>query len=81
MRLVGIEGVSFALALSVMVRASMGTESIEIDGRQTETLRELIAPGLRAVFVGLNPSPVSVAQGHYYQGRLGKRFRMSSPVP
>jgi TDG/mug DNA glycosylase family protein len=26
------------------------------------------------VFVGLNPSPVSVQRGHYYQGRLGQRF-------
>ena len=24
--------------------------------------------------VGINPSPVSVDAGHYYQGRLGKRF-------
>jgi TDG/mug DNA glycosylase family protein len=29
---------------------------------------------LRAVFVGLNPSPVSVRAGHYYQGQLGRRF-------
>jgi len=24
--------------------------------------------------VGINPSPVSVAAGHYYQGQLGQRF-------
>ncbi len=38
------------------------------------TLAELLRPGLRAVCVGINPSPVSVAAGHYYQGKLGKRF-------
>lgn len=38
------------------------------------TLVELLRPGLRAVCVGINPSPVSVAAGHYYQGKLGKRF-------
>jgi TDG/mug DNA glycosylase family protein len=43
-------------------------------GEQIETLEDLLRPGLRAVCVGINPSPVSVAAGHYYQGRLGKLF-------
>lgn len=43
-------------------------------GEQVETLADLLRPGLRAVVVGINPSPVSVAAGHYYQGRLGQRF-------
>jgi TDG/mug DNA glycosylase family protein len=43
-------------------------------GEETETLRDLLRPGLRAVCIGINPSPVSVAAGHYYQGRLGKLF-------
>ena len=43
-------------------------------GRQTQTLADLLRPGLRAVVVGINPSPVSVAAGHYYQGQLGQRF-------
>jgi double-stranded uracil-DNA glycosylase len=38
------------------------------------TLEDLLRPGLRAVCVGINPSPVSVAAGHYYQGQLGQRF-------
>lgn len=38
------------------------------------TLRELLRPGLRAVVVGINPSLPSVAAGHYYQGRLGRRL-------
>lgn len=38
------------------------------------TLADLLRPGLRAVVIGINPSPVSVAAGHYYQGTLGQRF-------
>ena len=49
-------------------------ETIKIDGVETVTRKELLIPGLRAVFVGINPSPISVAAGHYYQGRLGRRF-------
>ncbi len=45
-----------------------------LDGRLTETLADLPpAPG-RLLFVGLNPSPVSVAAGHYHQGHLGRTF-------
>jgi TDG/mug DNA glycosylase family protein len=43
-------------------------------GRPLETLEDLLRPGLRAVCVGINPSRVSVAAGHYYQGRLGQLF-------
>jgi len=43
-------------------------------GEQVETLADLLRPGLRAVCVGINPSPVSVAAGHYYQGPIGRRF-------
>ncbi len=52
----------------------MPIERILIDGVTTETLREHLVPGLRAIFVGLNPSPASVRTGHYYQGTLGRRF-------
>src|SRR6516225_6560852 len=55
-------------------RRSMPTEVVYIHGQKVETLRELLRPGLSAIFVGLNPSPVSVHAGHYYQGRLGLRF-------
>ena len=49
---------------------------IEVDwmGEQVETLADLLRPGLRAICVGINPSPVSVAAGHYYQGQIGRRF-------
>lgn len=43
-------------------------------GESVETLEDLLRPGLRAVCVGINPSPVSVDAGHYYQGRLGQGF-------
>ena len=52
----------------------MAVEEITIGGEQIKTLAELLRPRLKAVFVGLNPSPVSVECSHYYQGRHGKRF-------
>jgi double-stranded uracil-DNA glycosylase len=43
-------------------------------GRDVETLEDLLRPGLHAVCVGINPAPVSVAAGHYYQGPIGQGF-------
>lgn len=43
-------------------------------GEEFETLADLLRPGLRAVVVGINPAPKSVAAGHYYQGTYGQRF-------
>lgn len=48
--------------------------TIEIDGRAVETLDDLPPLRDRLLFVGLNPSPVSVDAGHYFQGRLGRTF-------
>jgi TDG/mug DNA glycosylase family protein len=48
--------------------------TIEIDGQPTETLADLPPLRDRLLFVGLNPSPVSVTAGHYHQGRLGRSF-------
>lgn len=47
---------------------------IVIDGLAVETLADL--PPLRdqLLFIGLNPSPVSVTAGHYHQGPLGRTF-------
>ena len=45
-----------------------------VDGRPVETLADLAPRPGGLLFVGLNPSPVSVAAGHYHQGRLGRRF-------
>lgn len=48
--------------------------TIEVGGRAVETLADLPPLRNRLLFVGLNPSPVSVAAGHYHQGRLGRTF-------
>ena len=52
----------------------MATEEIIWNGEKIVTLKELLKPGLRVVFVGINPSPISVRAGHYLQGKLGQRF-------
>ncbi len=43
-------------------------------GQKCETLADILAPGLVCVFVGLNPSVVSVKAGHYLAGTLGRQF-------
>lgn len=48
--------------------------TIEVGGVATTTLADLPPLRDRLLFVGLNPSPVSVEAGHYHQGRLGRTF-------
>jgi double-stranded uracil-DNA glycosylase len=48
--------------------------TIDVDGDRVETLADLPPLRDRLLFVGLNPSPVSVEAGHYHQGRLGRTF-------
>jgi TDG/mug DNA glycosylase family protein len=48
--------------------------TVLIDGVETTTLADLPPRRDGLLFVGLNPSPVSVEAGHYHQGRLGQRF-------
>jgi double-stranded uracil-DNA glycosylase len=48
--------------------------TLAIDGKPVETLADLPPLRDRLLFVGLNPSPVSVNAGHYFQGRLGRMF-------
>jgi TDG/mug DNA glycosylase family protein len=48
--------------------------TLVIDGSPVETLADLPPLRDRLLFVGLNPSPISVAAGHYFQGRLGQTF-------
>ena len=43
-------------------------------GTEVDTLADLLPSRPRAVCVGINPAPTSVAAGHYYQGRQGQRF-------
>lgn len=45
-----------------------------VDGHEVTTLADLPPERDRLLFVGLNPSPVSVEAGHYHQGRLGRTF-------
>lgn len=67
----------------------MATEEITLaTGQKVLTLKELLRPGLKVVFVGLNPSPVSVRIGHYWQGRHGvrrwallRKFEITPPLP
>ena len=48
--------------------------TIDVDGVAVETLADLPPLRDRLLFVGLNPSPVSVTAGHYFQGQLGRAF-------
>ena len=48
--------------------------SIRVGIATVETLADLPPLRDRLLFVGLNPSPVSVEAGHYFQGRLGHLF-------
>lgn len=48
--------------------------TIVVDGREVQTLADLPPRRDGLLFVGLNPSPVSVDAGHYHQGRLGRTF-------
>lgn len=47
---------------------------IAIGGVETATLADLPPARDGLLFVGLNPSPVSVEAGHYHQGKLGRTF-------
>ncbi|HUQ78612.1 MAG TPA: uracil-DNA glycosylase family protein [Patescibacteria group bacterium] len=48
--------------------------TVVVDGRNIETLVDLPPLRDRLLFVGVNPSPVSVEAGHYFQGQLGRTF-------
>jgi hypothetical protein len=48
--------------------------STRIGEEEVETLADLPPERGGLLFVGLNPSPVSVTAGHYHQGTLGRRF-------
>ncbi len=48
--------------------------TIPVGTSSVQTLADLPPRRDRLLFVGLNPSPVSVEAGHYFQGRLGQLF-------
>ena len=45
-----------------------------LEGEARDTLPDLPPEPGGVLVVGINPAPVSVAAGHYYQGRLGRRL-------
>lgn len=61
-------------ALTVRPGPGSHRTTLTIDGGPIETLADLPPLRNRLLFVGLNPSPVSVEAGHYHQGRLGRTF-------
>ncbi len=71
------EGRSLPADVSALVRRSdpgPHRVAIDLDGERVETLADLPPARNRLLFVGLNPSPLSVAAGHYHQEPLGRRF-------
>jgi TDG/mug DNA glycosylase family protein len=42
--------------------------------KEIKTLEDIIPKPLKVLFIGINPSLVSMEIGHYHMGRLGKRF-------
>ena len=61
-------------ALTVRPGPGSHRTTLTLDGKPTDTLADLPPLRNRLLFVGLNPSPVSVEAGHYHQGRLGRTF-------
>jgi hypothetical protein len=43
-------------------------------GKKIKTLDDIIDCNLKLIIIGLNPAPISVDKGHYFQGRLGIQF-------
>ena len=48
--------------------------NVEWMGTRVDTLADLLPSSARAVIIGVNPAPISVEAGHYYQGQLGQRL-------
>jgi G:T/U-mismatch repair DNA glycosylase len=60
----------------IIDRPGPGSHRITIvaEGQPIDTLEDLPPERNKLLFVGLNPSVVSVEAGHYHQGRLGRTF-------
>lgn len=65
----------------------MNNHKVTMDwlGTPIQTLADLWPEEPKAVIVGINPAPASVAVGHYYQGRMGqalfRRLRQADVLP
>ena len=58
--------------------------SVNCENKAWTTLPDLLAPGLRLVFVGLNPSEYSAREGHYFanpRNRFWTAFNRSALLP
>lgn len=49
---------------------------ISVNNRKIRTLEDILPSkeGLNIIFVGKTPAPISVAKGHYFQGKQGRMF-------
>lgn len=55
------------------VRKRRVPSRVELEAARTATIPDVLAPGLRVLFVGINPGLVSGATGHHF-ARPGNRF-------
>jgi len=59
-------------------RSRPGAQGFRIEmewlGSKVATLADVPPSPGRVLLVGVNPAPISVAAGHYYQGKLGRRL-------
>ncbi len=55
-----------------------GLTEYVVDGERVRTLPDLLAPGLRLLFVGFNPSVRAARLGHYYAGRNNRFWDLLS---
>ena len=51
-------------------------EEYLVDGELVRTLPDLVAPGIRLLFVGFNPSVRAARLGHYYAGRNNRFWEL-----
>jgi double-stranded uracil-DNA glycosylase len=67
-----------ALRVGGLAHALTGEETRarldRLGGAPVETLPDIPPKPGGVLLVGINPAPISVAAGHYYQGRIGRRL-------
>jgi len=56
------------------VEALLETEDVVAERLTDVTLPDVPPQPGAVLLIGINPAPISVAAGHYYQGRLGRRL-------
>jgi double-stranded uracil-DNA glycosylase len=66
-------GSSFGLITSTAVTVPPRPTQADLDAARDRTIPDVIAPGLRVVFAGINPGLYSAATGYHF-ARPGNRF-------